>query len=191
MTSQLDTFEAELLQELRSTVATRSQQRRSPKAHSPHRFIRRSGLAAGAAAAAAVAVVFVPGVLADPAYAVSNGPQGTIEVQVNRLEDAAGLQHALAQRGVKANVQYLGIEKKCTLGRYQDAPDSAPDSSTMFSVGGNGITARIDGRDVAHGETVVIAASRISNGIYAEVGIAKGPVRACHPVSLSPADFPH
>lgn len=191
MTSQLDTFEAELLQELRSTVATRSQQHRYPKAHSPRRFIRRTGLAAGVAAAAAVAtVVVLPGVLADPAYAVTNGPQGTIEVQVNRLEDAAGLQHALDQHGVKANVQYLGFKKKCTSGRYQDA-HSAPDSSTMFSVGSDGITARIDRRDVAHGETVVIAASRIPNGFAAEVGIAKGPVRACHPIPLSPADFPH
>lgn len=56
-------------------------------------------------------------------YAVHKGPEGTIEVEVNRLEDASGLQHALAEHGVKANVQHLGFEMKCSPGRCRHAHD--------------------------------------------------------------------
>jgi hypothetical protein len=185
MTSQLDTFETELLHELRSTVAARCQERRAPRPHRARRVIRRTEVAVGAAAAAAVAAVVTLSLRATPAYAVDNGPHGTITVQVNRLEDAADLQRALAEHGVKANVTYLGFGMGCSPGRYHPA-DSAANSATEFQVG-EGIKVRLDRRDIARGETVVIAASRIRNGIHGEVGVAKGPVRACDPIPLPPA----
>ncbi len=88
---------------------------------------------------------------------------------------------------MKADVQFLGDNMRCTPGRFRDSV-SVAGSSTRFSVGTELISVDLDRRDVAHGETVVIAASWISRGISAEVGIADGPVRDCQPIPLSRAD---
>ena len=186
MTTDLDTFEAQLLSELRATVAARTVDRPLPQQNRSRRVPRRVAAACGGVAAAVVGALLVPGVLASPAYAVQDGPGGLVEVQVNRLEDAAGLQRALADQGVNAEVQYLGDSMKCTPGRFSQAK-AASDTSTRFTVG-NGIYVVLDRRDVAHGETVVIAASRIPDGVYAEVGIANGSVKDCHPIPLPQGD---
>lgn len=188
MTIQLDSFETELLHELRGVVAEQARYR-LPEAHRRRRTRRVYGLVAGTAAAGAVTAVVLPGLLATPAFAVTSGPHGMVEVQVNRLEDASSLQRALAQHGVKADVRYLGEERKCASGRYRDAK-SVPDSRTSFTVGTDGISVRIDRRDIAHGETVVIAASRIPHGVYGSVGIADGRVEPCRPLPITPSDYP-
>ncbi|MEO5982868.1 MAG: hypothetical protein ABIQ13_11180 [Pedococcus sp.] len=106
-----------------------------------------------------------------------------MSVLINRLEDAAGLQAALKRLGVTAQVQYLGYRMQCTPGRYEPA-SSAPNSRTRFTLGSNGIRVELDRRDVNDGQTVVIAASRIKDGVHGEVGIAAGPVRPCDPTAL-------
>lgn len=184
MTNDLDTFEAQLLSELRTAVAARAEGQPLSGLAPVRGKRRRIAAAAATAAAAIVAAIVVPSALGDPAYAVQDGPSGSVDVKVNRLEDAAGLQRALVEHGVKADVQFLGDDLRCTPGRFRDAV-SASGSSTRFSVGTALISVELDRRDVAHGETVVIAASRISNGISAEVGIADGPVRDCRPIPLS------
>lgn len=64
MTPHLDSYETELLEELRSVVASRSQPRGRP----------------------------VQGRLRPvPAYAVTETPSGAVHVKINRLEDAPGL----------------------------------------------------------------------------------------------------
>lgn len=189
MTTQLDSFETELLAELRAAVASRAVPDRAPETRRSRRITRRSGLVAAAVAAAAAVVLILPGTLATPAYAVTEGPHGVVEVKVNSLQDAPGLQRALAEHGIKADVQYLGDNKRCSPGRYRHAL-SVPHSKTSFSVGRDGITARIDRRDVAHGETVVISASRIPNGVSGSVGIAEGSVSACHPIPVAPPPSP-
>ncbi len=50
---------------------------------------------------------------------------------------------------------------------------------------GDGFAAQLDRRDLSEGETVVIAASRTPDGVYAEVGIALGPVARCRPIPLT------
>lgn len=183
MTTDLDSFEAQLLRELRHTVAGRSQSQRSQTLQPGRRARRRIATLSLTAAATVAVAILIPAGHTSPAYAVQNGPNGTIEVQVNKLEDAPELQQALAAHGVKADVQFLGDNMKCQPGRYQDAP-SVPDSSTRFTLG-QGISIVLDRRDLAHDDTVVIAASRIPNGMYAEVGIAEGPVQPCHPIPLT------
>ena len=187
MTSDLDSFEAQLLHDLKTRIAARSLEEPISQAVPSVRRWRRTAVAAAAAAVATAAAVIVPGVVAGPAYAVDEGPSGTITVKVNRLENAAGLRRALAKHGVKADVQYLGREMQCTAGRYRPA-DSASHSATSFTVGTDRIVVELDRRDVSHGETVVIAASRITNGVHGEVGIADGPVRDCQPIQLAPTD---
>lgn len=108
MTNDLDTFEARLLGELRNTVAARSQDQTSYRLSPVQRRRRRIGAAVATVALAIGGVIVIPGVVGSQAYAVSDGPSGTVELKVNRLEDAAGLQRALIDHGVKANVQYLG-----------------------------------------------------------------------------------
>lgn len=98
--SELDHFETTLLRELRTHVADRSSRRRSVRR-------RAAGAAIAAAAAAAVVVTGVGGgVTASPAYAVEHAPDGDVVVTINRLEDAAGLEAALATQGVDAEVSY-------------------------------------------------------------------------------------
>lgn len=187
MTNDLDSFETQLLAELRTTVTARSASQQLSQLADVTRRRLGIGAAASAVAAAIVGMIVVPGLFNDPAYAVQDGPSGTVEVEVNRLEDAAGLEQALSKHGVKADVQYLGEGLKCAPGRYRSA-DSVPDSSTRFTVGTDGISVTLDRRDVDDNKTVVIAASRISDGIYAEVGIADGPVQDCQPDRLSQSD---
>lgn len=187
MSNQLDTFEAQLLHELRSTIDATNQGATAavrPRVGRPWRRIS-GAMAAGAAATAAVFVL--PGAFASPAFAVQSGPPGTIHVQVNRLDDAPGLRSALARYGVSANIDYLGFDKKCSTGRYVPA-DSVSNSTTRFSFGDSGISIDLDRRDVTQGQTVVIAAARTSSGVYGEVGIARGPVRPCTPIPLLPND---
>ncbi|GAA2759074.1 hypothetical protein [Actinopolymorpha rutila] len=184
MNTDLDTFETDLLSELRARVAARSVDQPRSRPTPSRRSWRRTAAGCGAVAAATAGAFLFPGVVTSPAYAVQNGPGGTVDVQVNRLEDAAGLRRALADHGVRADVLYLGDNLRCSPDRYRRAT-AVPDSSTRFVVGGEGISVELDRRDVAHGETVVIAASRVPDGVYAEVGIASGPVGGCRPTPLS------
>lgn len=195
MTNTLDSFETQLLGELREVVAARSASTQPTLAavgqvHASQPSGRRWRVRVAslvAVAAATAAVVTLPGLVGSPAFAVQEGPNGTIEVEVNRLEEAAGLAAALRDLGVKSDIQFLGSNMQCAKPRFEDAP-SAPGSATRFSVG-QGIQITLDRRDIAHGETVVIAASHIPDGVYAEMGIAVGPVAPCQPTPLS-ADQP-
>ncbi|MFZ2013513.1 MAG: hypothetical protein WAV00_06800 [Nocardioides sp.] len=182
MTTDLDSFEARLLDDLRAHVSGRTQP--VPHASASARRWRRSLTLVGVAAAAAITLAIVlPASRNSPAYAVSDGPNGTIDVQVNSLEDAAGLQADLQRHGVRSQVLYLGNNMKCSPGQYKPA-QTAPDSATEFSIGER-ISVSLDRRDLGPDTTVVISASRIPGGVYAEVGIAAGPVRACDPVPNS------
>ena len=193
MTNTLDSFETQLLGELRDLVAARSVSTgpalgvgadsfsRFPWGRRRRRLV--SLLAMTGATAAALTVPWLGG---SPAFAVTEGPNGTIEVKVNRLEEARGLEAALRDLGVKADIEYLGSNLQCAAPRFSGAT-SVPGSATRFSIG-EGIELTLDRRDIAHGETVVIAASRINDGVYDEVGIAVGPVTPCHPKSR-PADL--
>ena len=183
MNRQLDSFESTLLGELRIVVANRVQEtRRASNRAGRLRTSRRLVLGAAAAVAVGLAVV-LPAAWPTAAYAVQQGPSGDVSVHINRLEDAPGLQAALRRLGVNAQVQYLGDRMQCTPGRYEPAP-SAPNSRTRFEFGSNGIRVELDRRDVSDGQTVVIAASRIKDGVHGEIGITAGTVRSCNPTAF-------
>lgn len=111
---RLDAFETRLLSELRRQVSDHA-----GTAPGPHHGRRRLALLTGAAAAAIAAVVIVPGIGTAPAYSVSEGNSGEVHVEINRPEDAAGLERALAEHGIKADVTYLTDLARCAPGRYQ------------------------------------------------------------------------
>jgi hypothetical protein len=184
---QLDHFETALLAELRSVVEERQQPRR-PK--------RRRYLYAGlvAAAAAGVAVLVVPGIGNQPAYAVTVDGDGEVHVRVHELSDAAGLEKALAAQGIRADVTYLPDDTECAPGRYDQADEHPGDFH--LSVGdGYGYRIDMDGGVVAPDETLVISASRITpagdpdgdgisdeGGSNVSFGVAVGEVGPCVPV---------
>lgn len=96
----LDHFEAALLGELRTHVAAtpaRGVGRRPPVV----------GLVAAAAVLAGVATVatLLPG-RGPSAFAVGGGADGEVVVTVTRMEDAEGLERALAAVGVESVVRY-------------------------------------------------------------------------------------
>ena len=115
----LDSFDLALLQALRQEVITR------PRT-SHHRSARRRGLA-GAGVAAAV-VTFAAVTLGGPAaaFAVDQSSAGDITVTLHRLDDADGLENALAAKGITANVDY----RPTTTGEVPPAVElgEAPDS---------------------------------------------------------------
>ncbi|NYJ00916.1 hypothetical protein HNR19_001614 [Nocardioides thalensis] len=95
----LDGFETALLGELRAHVASRRP--------SPARPGLRRRLAAGAAIGTAIAAT--AGVLLlrpDPAFAVDAQSDGDVVVTITSLEDADGLEAALREQGVDAEVDY-------------------------------------------------------------------------------------
>ncbi len=108
----LDSFESALLSELRDVVAERS-------ATQPR---RRKPLLVAVAAAATVAasvgaVVFGLGpggpAPASAAYSVSTQADGDVVVKIRRLDDAEGLERALAEHGITAKLSYGGETDAC------------------------------------------------------------------------------
>jgi len=179
MTTQLDHFETALLAELRSVVEERQAPRRSRR-----RYLY-AGLAA--AAAAGVAVLVLPGTGAQPAYAVTTDGDGDVHVRVHDLEDAEGLEDALAAQGVAAVVTYLPDSTQCAEGRYTQAPD-ATGAFSMSMGAGYGYSIDMDAGVVRDGETLVIDASPVENGALVSVGVASGAVGPCEqvPAALPP-----
>jgi hypothetical protein len=97
----LDHFEQSLLTDLREHVVLRTDQ-------TPHAVPRRTRRWRWAAVPAGLVTVVVAGLmLLQPsgAYAVTSSGDEVV-VTIKRLDDAAGLQRALADHGIKADVDY-------------------------------------------------------------------------------------
>ncbi|MBB5080828.1 hypothetical protein [Nonomuraea endophytica] len=105
-------FEERLLMELKNEIVAR------------RRKVTVRRLLAGAAAAgiAATVAVAAPQLLGGetPAYAVTQRADG-VYVQVNEFRDADKLEADLAARGIKADVTYIELGKRCAAGRGQVA----------------------------------------------------------------------
>ena len=103
----MNSFETALLDELRTIVTERGEQRpRHPLAGLLRRpsFIAVPVGLAGVAAAAVVGVGALSGATA--AYAVTAAASGDVVVTINSLSDASGLQSALRADGIDAIVNY-------------------------------------------------------------------------------------
>jgi hypothetical protein len=117
----LDSFEENLLIELRTVVTKR---RETPT--NRRRSAVRVGSIGAVAAAAVGGIMLSNG--ATPAFAVTGDSAGDVTVQVTELEDAAGLQQALAEHGVIADVSYRGADLS---GDSPAARQAAFDPATM------------------------------------------------------------
>ena len=148
---QLDDFEVRLLAELRREVSDSTD-----SVTAPRHGRRRLAVLAGAAAAAVTAVagvVLVPSLGPAPADSVSEGNAGEVDVEINRPEDAAGLERALADHDIRADVTYLSDMSECAPGRYQ-AVDR--ELGVALSISEEQVTVTLAPGAVRDGETFVM-----------------------------------
>jgi hypothetical protein len=193
---ELDTFESRLLAELRREVGT------APTAAPAPRRTRRRVLAvaAGVAATAVVGVVLVPGLGTTRAYSVQEGNAGTIEVQINRPQDAAGLERALEEHGIAADITYLPGLQECAPGRFTEV---GREVGMSLQIGQEMVQVTLPPGAVRDGETFVMVLSveamtqdelsdieeregqRVVEGTKSSVTaeVASGPVGACEVVA--------
>lgn len=186
--TQLDSFETALLRELRQHVEERDSR---PARRSRTRLLV-SGL--GVVAAAVTAAVVIPGLGVTTAYSVQEGNSGEVIVSVDRLEDADGLERALEEQGISADVTYVPDGGQCAPGRY-DVIDRDL-TGMVIGVGDQTFRVTLPPGAVRDGETFVIAASLVplpatgdpdGDGIVDEGGariwlqadVATGPVADC------------
>jgi hypothetical protein len=101
----LDSFESALLLELRQHVAEHPAPEPVP-GRRPRRRLRLAAIGATGVAASVVAVFGLGSGGGSPAYAVDENSDGDVIVTVHRLDDAAGLEKALADKGIDADVSY-------------------------------------------------------------------------------------
>lgn len=198
MNTELDTFETRLLAELRREVAAAPATEAAP---APVRTRRRAlALAAGIAAATVVGVVLVPGLGTSPAYSVQEGNAGEIEVEITRPEDAAGLERALEDHGIAADITYLPDLQQCAEGRFTEV---AREVGLSLSIGEDLVRVTLPPGAVREGETFVMTMSVLPSTEAELVGVdeeevvrtfevtrssvsaevASGPIGPCTPVA--------
>jgi hypothetical protein len=201
-------FEERLLAELRAVVEERAAMpvdagvERNPRYATESLHGRVSGgrrlaprLVFGGAAVAAVAA----GVLAvssgtgdtSSAFAVEPQGDGEVRVEISSLSDAAGLEKALGEAGIKADVNYLAAGMTCQeprsgaggghpeKGRMSVGIKQTPDSA-VFTINRDAVGA---------GDTLLVTASPMpaggpgpESGDMVGVQVAQGAVSACVPV---------
>lgn len=189
----LDLFESRLLAELRREVV-------AVDTLAPRRTRRRGlAVAAGVAATAVVGVLLVPGLGATPVYSVQEGNSGEIEVEINRPEDAAGLERALEEHGIAADITYLPDLQTCAEGRFTEVDRVV---GMSLQIGEAIVRVTLPPGAVRDGETFVMVMSvealtqeelseiseregvRTVDGARSSVSaeVASGPVRPCEVV---------
>jgi hypothetical protein len=196
-------FEERLLTELRAVVEERAAMpvdggvERNPRYATESLHGRVSGgrrlaprLVFGGAAVAAVAA----GVLAvssgtgdtSSAFAVEPQGDGEVQVEISSLSDAAGLEKALGEAGIKADVNYLAAGMACREPRFTPSGGKPERSKMSGSVRqtDSGVVFTITRSGIDPGDTLLVTASPGPQGMGDMVGvqIAGGAVSACVPV---------
>lgn len=119
-------YEDRLLAELRA-LAERNGAEAPPEPARRRGLVRRprlalAGIAGGACAASAAIALTGGGGGGSTAYAVEPHDDGSVTVEISRLEDAAGLERELRAAGVPAEVDFLPLGQTCREPRFEPAP---------------------------------------------------------------------
>jgi hypothetical protein len=202
-----ESFEERLLTELRAVVEERAAMPANAgvERNRPYEAERLHGAAAGAGggrrraarlAFGGVAVGAVAaGVLAvssgtdgtSSAFAVEPQGDGTVRVEISSLSDAAGLEKALEEAGVKADVNYLAAGMVCREPRF--TPKAAGRAKRVETSGSirqtdSGVVFTITRAGIGSDDTLLLTASPGPEGMGDMVGvqIAEGAVSPCEPV---------
>jgi hypothetical protein len=177
----------------------------------PGRGRRAARLAAGAAMAVAViAAVLVFGAGGDPtpaAFAVESQEGGGVTIKVYNLENASGLEEALEDAGIRAQVTWLPPGTSCREPRFTPSIAKLPGGGSLggVTIGGPGtLTISVAGTQRARSgpvaninldpaafrpdQSVVLYGSPRpfdgdpEGGFEAHFDVAEGPVEPCKPV---------
>lgn len=147
-------------------------------------------LVVGGAAVAAIAagVLAVSSGTGDTSSAFAVEPQGNgeVRVEISSLSDAQGLEKALEEAGVKADVNYLAAGMVCREPRFTPsggAPERTKSSGSVRQTD-SGVVFTITRNGIDPGDTLLVTASPGPEGMGDMVGvqIAEGAVSACDPV---------
>ena len=180
----MSNFEERLLGELRSVVAAAPVDRgRRLPAWRRSRVALAGGVAATLAAVTAGVLVLSAG--AQPAYAVTTNPDGSVTVEIDSLADAAGLQAKLQAAGVNAVVQYLPAGKTCKRPWFTPAGRTGGTYGSEVARSGDGKTSFTISGDRPSGTTLVIS-TQTGPGNERALGIAyaRGDVPPCDVVDV-------
>lgn len=147
-------------------------------------------LVVGGAAVAALAatVLAVSSGTGDTSSAFAVEPQGNgeVRVEISSLSDAQGLEKALEEAGIKAEVNYLAAGMSCREPRF--TPSGAGPERTKMSGSvrqtDSGVVFTITRDGIDPGDTLLVTASPGPEGTGDMIGvqIAEGAVSACDPV---------
>ncbi|RVX44743.1 hypothetical protein EDD27_7489 [Nonomuraea polychroma] len=190
----MSNFEERLLSALKEEITTRTAEDRMTTTVTPvergsrRRFVGLSAAVAGVAAAATAVVVVMTGIAGSPAYAVTKGTDGTVDVQISAFTDPEGLEAELADAGVKSVVDYLPAGQTCKEPRGEQGSVSGPFSVSVGSKG-SGVSFKIEKGKVPAGETLVLAVSKSKDGddkppMGVSLTVVKGAVSDCEPTSM-------
>ncbi|MER6946653.1 hypothetical protein ABT294_21735 [Nonomuraea sp. NPDC000554] len=155
---------------LKEFVMTEIEKQKKPK-----RGLLRPLVLAPVLAGAAALAIAVPTLLGggEPAYAVTDNPDGTVLIEINELRDPDGLQAALRRRGYNVVVNYIPDGKKCS--PQPRSTNWVPDSKTIRMPTGDFSTPTFlfDPSVIKAGQTAVLEFS-ISEPLPPEVSIKPG-----------------
>jgi hypothetical protein len=120
-------YEERLLTELRALAERNAAEAPPEPAYRGRGVARRPKLAlaglAGGACVASVAIAFSGGDgRGSTAYAVQPHDDGSVTIEIKRLEDAAGLEDELQAAGVPAKVDFVQLGRTCREPRFESAP---------------------------------------------------------------------
>jgi hypothetical protein len=144
-----DDFESRLLAHLKARVAERDDaaaRRAADDALTPSPVWRRRGprlVVVGAFALAAVVVALIVsagGSESSTAFAVEPQPGGGVTIKIYSLEDAAGLEAALKEAGIRSQVTWLDAGMVCREPHYKPSEVHLPGGGTIggMTMGGPG-----------------------------------------------------
>jgi len=199
-----DNFEDRLLAELRATVARRDPETEPEAWHDTPSWRRPSRLAlAGVVATgtAAAALIFsAGGGETSAAYAVTPQGNGKVNVKILSLSDPGGLQKALDDVGVPAEVDFEGEAPGCEPSNWQstdaetapaaeavqvETAPAKPIATVPATAAGDTASFTVAPEQVPPGKTLVVTAVPDSEGGVAavQVKVAEGEGGACEAAS--------
>jgi hypothetical protein len=141
---------------------------------------------AGSACVASAVFAFAGSDDGSTAYAVVPHDDGSVTVEISKLQDAAGLERQLRASGIPAEVDYLQPGMTCREPRFRPAPaDGLSSISLARRADGGPVSFTVGATTLSPGQTLVIMSSGgEQQGATSVVAtVAQGDVAPCEPVA--------
>ncbi|RCG31308.1 hypothetical protein DQ384_11370 [Sphaerisporangium album] len=178
------TFEDKLLSELKAQMAVRPSGEHIP---ARRRTGRRLLMAAGVVGVAAAAVVAVPWATGSgsPAYAVTKNADGSVTLTLREFRAPETVERDLAATGVRADIAYMPLGKRCDVSRYRPLAEDQANMPTKEEMESDDpakratvlqkLENRPSGKAVRLRDDITIYPRRIAPGWTLVIDIAENP----------------